>query len=344
MVKTLKLRYYVLRRLLLSVLVLLGVCVITFVIARVVPANPAAMWVGTHPTAEQIARARKELGLDQPLHIQFFIYMSKLLNGDLGVSIRTHDKVLNDIASFLPASLELIGTGMLIALMVGIPLGVMSAVKKDSIIDHFSRLFSIGGVSFFVPWLGMMGQLVISKWLGLLPIGDRIDMSVSVFHPIQTMTRFYLIDSLITGNFVAFQSVACHMILPALVMAAYPIGLVTRMTRSSMADILEEDYIRTARAYGLREITIAYRYALKNAIGPTITVLALSFAYSLVETFLIETVFNWPGLGRYAALSITSLDYPAIMGIAMVVAVVYVALNLFVDLVQAYLDPRIRLK
>ena len=344
MVKTLKLRYYVLRRLLLSVLVLLGVCVITFVIARVVPANPAAMWVGTHPTAEQIARARKELGLDQPLHIQFFIYMSKLLNGDLGVSIRTHDKVLNDIASFLPASLELIGTGMLIALMVGIPLGVMSAVKKDSIIDHFSRLFSIGGVSFFVPWLGMMGQLVISKWLGLLPIGDRIDMSVSVFHPIQTMTRFYLIDSLITGNFVAFQSVACHMILPALVMAAYPIGLVTRMTRSSMADILEEDYIRAARAYGLREITIAYRYALKNAIGPTITVLALSFAYSLVETFLIETVFNWPGLGRYAALSITSLDYPAIMGIAMVVAVVYVALNLFVDLVQAYLDPRIRLK
>ncbi|MDH5363443.1 MAG: ABC transporter permease, partial [Aigarchaeota archaeon] len=246
--------------------------------------------------------------------------------------------------SFLPASLELIGTGMLIAIIVGIPLGVISAVKKDSAVDHFSRLFSIAGVSLFVPWLGMMGQLVTSRWLGILPVGDRIDMSVSVLYPIQPITRFYLIDSLITGNFAAFQSVASHMILPALVMAAYPIGLITRMTRSTMADVLEEDYIRTARAYGLREITIAYRYALKNAVGPTITVLALSFAYSLVETFLIETVFNWPGLGRYAALSIISLDYPAIMGIAIVVAVVYVALNLFVDLIQAYLDPRIRLK
>jgi len=340
----LKLKYYVLRRLLLSVLVLLGVCIITFTIARVVPANPAAMWVGSHPTAEQIARAREELGLDQPLHVQFFKYMSILLSGNLGVSIRTHDKVLNDIAAFLPASLELIIAGMLIALIVGIPLGVVSAIKKDSLLDHFSRLFSIGGVSFFVPWLGMMAQLVFFKWLRALPVGDRIDISVSLFHPITPITRFYLIDSLITGNLTAFQSVAIHMVLPALTLAAYPIGLVTRMTRSTMADILEEDYIRTARAYGLREITIAYRYALKNAIGPTITVLALSFAYSLAETFLIETVFNWPGLGRYAALSIISLDYPAIMGVTIVIAVVYVLLNLFVDLIQAYLDPRIRLE
>ena len=340
----LKLRYYVLRRLLLSVLVLLGVCVITFIIARVVPANPAAMWVGSHPTAEQIARAREELGLDQPLHVQFFKYMSALLSGNLGVSIRTHDKVLNDVAAFLPASLELIITGMLIALIVGIPLGVASAIKKDRLVDHFSRLFSIGGVSFFVPWLGMMAQLFFFKWLRVLPVGDRIDISVSIFHPITPITRFYLFDSLITGNLIAFQSVAIHMVLPALTLAAYPIGLVTRMTRSTMADILEEDYIRTARAYGLHEITIAYQYALKNAIGPTITVLALSFAYSLAETFLIETVFNWPGLGRYAALSIISLDYPAIMGVTIVIAVVYVLLNLFVDLVQAYLDPRIRLE
>jgi len=339
-----KLRYYILRRLLLSALVLFGVCTITFVLARIVPSNPAVMWVGSHPTAEQIARARVELGLDKPLHIQFFIYMSHLLRGDFGVSIRTHDEVLADIAAFLPASLELILTGMALSLLVGIPLGVISAMKRDRPADHATRLSSVIGVSIFTPWLGMMLQLVFFRWLGILPVGDRIDTVISLTHPVTVVTGLYTIDSLISGNFVAFQNVLIHLILPAFTLAAYPIGLITRMTRSTMVDILDEDYIRTARAYGLSERVVAYKYALKNAIGPTITVLALTFAYSLVETFLIETVFNWPGLGRYAALSIISLDYPAVMGIAIVVALVYVLLNLVVDLVQAYLDPRIRLE
>lgn len=339
-----KMRHYVARRLLLSLLVLFGVSVITFTIARVVPANPAAMWVGAHPTAEQIARAREELGLDKPLYIQYIRYLEGLMRGDLGVSIRTHDRVIDDIRAFLPASLELILVGMAISLVLGVPLGVVSSTRKDMFADHFSRVSSIAGVSLFTPWLGMMAQLVFFRWLGVLPVGDRIDTVISVTHPVDVVTGFYLIDSLFGGNLVAFQNVLSHIILPALTLAAYPIGLVTRMTRSTMVDILEEDYIRTARAYGLHERTIAYRYALKNAIGPTITVLALSFAYSLVETFLIETVFNWPGLGRYAALSIISLDYAAIMGVTIVVALVYVSLNLVVDLIQAYLDPRIRLE
>lgn len=338
-----KLSHFIIRRALLSIIVLLGVCVITFFIARIIPANPAAMWVGAHPTQEQIERAKKELGLDKPLHIQFLIYMNKLLHGDLGVSIRTHRPVLSDILSFAPASLELVGTSIIIAVAIGIPLGVISATRKDSWVDHLSRLFSIGGVSIFTPWLGMMGQLLFFKWLGLLPVGDRISTSVSIQYPIQRITGFYLIDSLITGNFVAFQDVLAHLILPAFVIAAYPIGLVTRMTRSTMADILEEDYIRTAKAYGIPSRAIAYRYALKNSLGPTITVLALSFAYSLVETFLIEMVFNWPGLGRYAAFSIISLDYPAIMGVAIFIALVYIVLNLIVDILQAVIDPRIRL-
>jgi len=301
------------------------------------------MWVGAHPTQEQIERARKELGLDKPLYIQFLIYMNKLLHGDLGVSIRTHRPVLSDILSFAPASLELVGTSIIIAVSIGIPLGVISATRKDSWVDHLSRLFSIGGVSIFTPWLGMIGQLLFFKWLGLLPVGDRISTTVSIQYPIQRITGFYLIDSLITGNFVAFRDVLAHLILPAFVVAAYPIGLVTRMTRSTMADILEEDYIRTAKAYGIPGRTIAYRYALKNSLGPTITVLALSFAYSLVETFLVEMVFNWPGLGRYAAFSIISLDYPAIMGVAIFIALVYIVLNLIVDILQAVIDPRIRL-
>lgn len=338
-----KLSDFIIRRALLSIIVLLGVCVITFFIARIIPANPAAMWVGAHPTQEQIERAKKELGLDKPLYIQFLIYMNKLLHGDLGVSIRTHRPVLSDILSFAPASLELVGTSIIIAVVIGIPLGVISATRKDSWVDHLSRLFSIGGVSIFTPWLGMMGQLLFFKWLGLLPVGDRISIDVSIQYPIQRITGFYLIDSLITGNFVAFQDVLVHLMLPAFVIAAYPIGLVTRMTRSTMADILEEDYIRTAKAYGIPSRAIAYRYALKNSLGPTITVLALSFAYSLVETFLIEMVFNWPGLGRYAAFSIISLDYPAIMGVAIFIALVYIVLNLIVDILQAVIDPRIRL-
>jgi len=339
-----KLRYYILRRLLLSILVLVGVCTITFVLARIVPSNPAVMWVGSHPTADQIARARIELGLDKPLYVQYYVYMSHLLRGDFGVSIRTHDEVLNDIAAFLPASLELILTGMIISIIVGVPLGVVSSLKRDKPADHATRLSSVIGVSVFTPWLGMMLQLVFFRWLGILPVGERVDTDILLAYPITVVTGFYTIDSLISGNLLAFQDVLVHLILPAVTLAAFPIGLITRMTRSTMVDVLDEDYIRTARAYGLPERLVAYKYALKNAIGPTVTVLALTFAYSLVETFLIEAVFNWPGLGRYAALSIISLDYPAVMGIAIVVALVYILLNLVVDLVQAYLDPRIRLE
>lgn len=339
-----KLRYYVIRRLLLSILVILGVCVITFVLARLVPSNPAVMWVGSHPTAEQIARAREELGLNQPLHVQFYIYMTHLLRGDFGVSIRTHDRVLHDLATFLPASLELILTGMLLAVVVGIPLGVISSLRRDKPADHATRLTSVIGVSLFTPWLGMMLQLLFFRWLGILPVGERIDTQIWVTQPFPVTTGFYTIDSLLAGDWVAFQSVLVHLLLPAVTLAAFPIGLITRMTRSTMVDILQEDYVRTAKSYGLSERVIAYKYALRNAIGPTITVLALTFAYSLVETFLIETVFNWPGLGRYAALSIISLDYPAIMGIAIVIAIIYVFLNLAVDIAQAYLDPRIRLE
>jgi len=338
-----KLRDYVIRRLILSIVVLLGVSAVTFAIARIVPSNPARLWLGPHPTREQIARVEEEFGLNQPLHIQYIRYMSNLLTGNLGVSLRTHRPVLEDIKAFLPASLELICLGMIIGLIGGLILGVISSTRRDQSIDHFGRIFSITGVSLPSFWMGMMAQLVFFKWLGLLPVGGRIDDIVSLTHPIQWITGSYLLDSLLTGNWVAFTSVAYHIILPALVLAAYPFGLVARMTRSSMVEILQEDYIKTARAYGLRERTITYIYALKNSLGPTITVSALTFAYALVETFLIETVFNWQGLGWYSALSIMSLDYPSVMGITIVVASVYVFLNLIVDVTLAYLDPRIRL-
>lgn len=330
---------YFLRRAALSILVFLGVTVITFTIARLLPSDPAARWVGPRATPEQVEKARIELGLNEPLYIQYFRYISNVFQGNLGVSIRTHSPVLQDIMTFLPSSLELIISGIIIALIVGIPLGVISATRKETILDHLSRIFSIAGVSMPAFWLGIMLQLLFFKQLGILPLGGRLDINVEL----NRITGFYIVDSLISGNWVALQSALTHIILPALTMAAYPIGLVTRMIRATMSEVLDEDYIRTAKAYGVPERTIHYVYALKNSAGPMIMVLALSFAYSLTETFLIEAVFNWPGLGYYASTAILSADFPAIVGITIFISVFYIIINFTVDIIQAILDPRIRL-
>lgn len=335
---------YSLRRLLLSVLVVFGISVITFTIARLIPSEPAALWIGARATPEQVARVRVELGLDRPLYEQYLRYLSSLLAGDWGLSIRTHRPVLTDILTFLPASLELILTGVAIAIIVGVPLGVVSATRRNSALDHGARVFSITGVSMPTFWLGMMLQLVFFRQLGILPVAGRLDTYVSIVSPIQRITGFLIFDALITGNWIGLQSALLHIILPALTLAAFPTGLITRMVRSTMSEVLSQEYITAARAYGVPERTVTYVYALKNAIAPAITVLALSFAYSLVETFLIETVFNWPGLGLYASTAIISVDFPAIMGITLFVAFVYISLNLAVDIVQALLDPRIRLE
>ncbi len=335
-------RAYVLRRVLLGLLVLLGLTVVTFFIARVVPSDPAARWVGPRATVEQIARARVQLGLDKPIYVQYLRYMADVFRGDWGVSIVTHQPVLRDIATYLPASLELTLAGMLVAILAGIPLGVVSAVHKDRLGDHLSRTFSTGAVSLPTFWVAMVLQLVFFGCLHLLPLGGQLDLAVKLGHPVTRITGMYTIDSLLTGNWVVFWDAVLHLILPALTLATYPLGLITRMTRSSMLEALNEDYIRVARAYGLPERRIVYVYALKNAIGPTVTVIALTFAYSLAGTFLIEAVFNWPGLGHYAADAVLAADYPAIMGVTIVVAFFYVMLNLAVDILHAALDPRVK--
>jgi peptide/nickel transport system permease protein len=333
---------YIGRRLLFSLLVLFGVSVVTFLLAWVIPSNPALRWVGPRGTPEQVAKARIELGLDKPVYVRYCQYMGNFLRGDWGTSVRTHQPVLRDITTYLPPTLELIIFGMIIAVIIGIPLGVLSAAKTATGVDHLIRVFSIAGVAVPTFWLGMLFQLVFSKQLALLPLGGRIDTITMVTSPVQGITGFYLIDSLFTGNFAALRSAITHIILPAITLSVYPLGLTVRMTRATMLEVLGEDYVRTARASGLREGRILYIHALRNALGPVLTVLALSFAYSLTGTFLIESVFSWPGLGNYAAKAIPSADYPAIMGITLLVAVFYVTLNLIVDIALAFLDPRIR--
>jgi peptide/nickel transport system permease protein len=334
---------FILHRLLLGLVVLAGVSVITFFIARVIPSEPAARWVGAHATAEQIAAARIELGLDKPLYIQYFSYMKGLLTGDWGLSIRTHQPVLHELLTYLPSSLELIFAGILLAILLGIPLGVISAVKKESWIDNISRGFSIGGVSIPTFWLALVLQLFFFKYLGILPLGERVSTEVSLLYPIEDWTGSYLLDSLLQGNWPFFQDAVLHLILPALTMAAYTLGLITRMIRSSMVEVLGEEYMRVMQAYGISARKRVFHYALKNALAPTVTSLGLTFAYALTTTFLIEAVFSWPGLGLYASQAILSSDYPAIMGITLLVTTSYILINLLVDIALVLLDPRIKL-
>ncbi len=334
---------FIIRRFLLGLIVLLGVTVVTFTIARVVPSEPAARWVGPRATAEQIEQAREHLGLNRPLPVQYWTYMRGLVSGDWGVSIRTHQPVLRDIGSYLPASLELCIIGMLIAIVIGLPLGVLSSVHQNTIFDHAIRVVSIAAVSLPTFWLGMILQLIFFKELGLFPLSGRVSMEARWLMPFDSVTGFNLVDSLISGNFSAFADVARHLVLPAVTLAAYPIGLITRMIRSSMLEVLGEEHITVGYAYGLPQRLMVYRYALRNALAPTLTVIALSFAYSLAGTFLIEAIFSWPGLGYYAAQSIITVDYPAIMGVTILVAGLYVFLNILVDIAQAFLDPRIKM-
>ena len=334
---------YISRRFLIGILSLVGVSIIAFTLTRIIPSSPADMWMGPRATSEQIERTRIELGLDQSLFVQYKRYITAFLKADLGTSIVTKQPVLLDIATYLPASLELIVFGILLGFSLGIPLGILSAARAGSGIDHISRLFSITGVALPSFWLAMILQLIFGKLFSLLPLTGRIDVMTEIMHPITHITGFYSLDSLFTGNWIAFRDMLLHIILPGVTLAAYPLGLATRLVRTTMLEVLGEDYIRTARASGVSEFVVLTVFALRNALGPILTIGVLLFGYSLVSTFLIESLFAWPGIGRYTAKAIVSVDYPAIMGITLLVAATYVILNLIADIAQTFLDPRIRL-
>lgn len=334
---------FIIKRMAWLVLVLLGLCAITFTLSRVVPGDPAAAYLGPRARPEQVEKVRVQLGLDRPLPVQFVFYMRDLLHGDLGESLRTHRPVMVGILEHLPASLELMLSAIIIALLVGVPLGVLSAKKENTLTDHLSRFFSVANVSLPSFWLAMIFQILFFRWLGLFPIGGRIDTVVSLVNPIERVTGFYVLDALMTGNWPALKSAVAHLVLPSVTLAAYSTGLISRMTRSTMIEVLREDYIMTARAGGVSEGEIHFVYALKNAIGPTLTTAGLCFAYMLTGTFFIELIFFWPGLGTFTTKAIYLNDYPVIMGVTLLMAMFYVTVNLLVDLLLAVADPRIRL-
>lgn len=327
----------------LAVLVLVGVMVLTFFVSRVIPSDPAALYAGPRPSPEQIAQNRINLGLDQPLPVQFIRYVGSILQGDLGRSFKTRRLILDDLRTFLPATLELVTVSTLLAALIGIPVGVLAAARHGGWFDLFSRLFSIAGVSIPSFWLALLLQLLFFSALGLLPLGGRVDNSTALLNPVKSVTGFYVIDAAITGNWSAWGDVLRHLVLPSVVLASYPVGLTIRMVRGAMTEVLSEPYITAARAAGLPHRVILFRFALKNAIVPTLTVLGLSFAYSITGAFLVESVFLWPGVGKYVTDAILNVDFPVVMAVTLIVTGIYIVINLLTDLLQAIIDPRVKL-
>jgi peptide/nickel transport system permease protein len=329
---------YIARRLLLLLLVLFGMSVITFALSRIVPGDPARLLAGPRARQEQVEAVAELYRLRGPILEQYGVYMAGLLRGDLGLSVTTRRPVTEDLAQFLPATIELTATAFLLTILVGVPVGIVSAAKRGGIFDHASRVVSIAGVSLPVFWLGLVLQVLFYKHLGLLPIGGRLG-TLDIAPP--RVTGAYLVDSLLVGDLSLAWSSFVHLILPALTLAAGSVAVVTRMMRASILETMGADYVRTARAKGLTETSLLRRHVVRNAFIPTLTVLGLQVGYLLAGNFLVESVFNWPGIGLYAIDAISNLDYAAIMGVTLVVSVVYVAVNLIVDILYVVLDPRI---
>lgn len=334
-------RTYLLRRMALMVFVLLGVTIVTFLLVRVVPSDPAAIYAGPRARPEQIEEARRILGLDQPLYVQYGIYVADLVQGDWGTSLRTRRPVLDDMLNFLPYSLQLVFLALLVSIVVGVSLGALTAHKKGGWIDNSTRVLAIGGVSMPSFVLAVLLQILFFRILGLLPVSGELEIAVSQAHPVTQITGMTAVDAFVTGNFVAFVDSMQHLVLPVLTLAAFSAGVITRMTRSAMLESLGQDYIRMAKAMGVSTRVIVLRYSLKNALAPVLTIIGLEFAYLLVGTFFVERIFALPGLGTYATTSMLSLDYPAIMGITVLLSLVYVFINLVIDLIIAKLDPRV---
>lgn len=327
------------RRMLLLLLVLFGVTVITFSVSHLVPGDPARMLVGQRASQEVVEQMRHQLGLDRPVWEQYLRYMRDLMRGNLGISIRTQRPVSEDLVIFFPATLELALTAMFLAVVVGIPLGIVSATRKDALADHVSRLVSVAGVSTPLFWLGLVVLLVFYGRLGWLPGSGRLDPFIAA---LPRVTGFLLLDSLLAGRPDAFWNALRHLVLPALCLSYVHLAVVTRQVRASMLEVLSQDYIRTALANGIPGRSVIYRHALKNALIPTVTVVGLAIGDLLGGAILTETIFAWPGMGSYVVDSINFLDFPAIMGFTVFIAVGYVLINLVVDLAYMWLDPRIR--
>ena len=333
---------FVVRRLLTSIPVLVTIVTIAFAATLTVPADPVAMLVGEDATSAQYDRIRRELGLDRPAWQQWLGYVWDTAHGNLGYSLRTRQPVNVDAWRFFRGTLELGLIAFMIAVLVGVPAGIWSAVRQNGLADHMLRILTLGGVAAPVFWTALMAQWIFYGQLDWLPGIGQFSAFIEFGSPPPQITGMVTVDSLLAGNWMAFRDALAHIVLPAGVLAYRVVAVIARMTRSAMLDVLHEDYIRTARSLGIAERSVVLRHALKNA-GPLIlTVLGIAFGQLLQGSILVKTVFSWPGLGLYIVKGIATLDYPIVIGVSVIISAVYVLVNLVVDLLYPLLDPRIR--
>jgi len=331
-------RNYAIRRSFTVIPVLLGVSVLVFSFIHMIPGDPASVMLGEKATPERADAVRKQLGLDRPIAEQYLLYIGKVVRGDLGVSIVRGDPVLPDILRRFPATVELAVTAIMLALLAGVPIGIVSAVWRGSVVDSFARVWALVGVSMPIFWLGLMLAWIFGVELRWLPTGFRMEAGTS-FQPI---TNFVILDTVLERDWAALVDALRHLVLPSVALATIPLAVIARMTRASMLETLSRDYIRTAQAKGLSGRVVVLHHALGNALLPVLTVIGLQVGSLLAGAILTETIFSWPGIGRWVYESIGSRDYAIVQGASLFIAVIVVVVNMLTDLLYAAVDPRIK--
>ena len=331
-------KWYIIKRLIQLIPVIIGVTIIAFSLIHLAPGDPARTMLGQHATQQELNEIREKYGLDEPIYVQYAIWLNGVLHGDLGRSILTKELVVIEITERFPNTIELAIAAMIFAIIIGGLAGIISATKQYSITDYTVMGIALFGISMPVFWLGIMLMLIFGVILGWLPIGGRIDLII----PFQRVTGFMILDSIITGNFNALISILKHLILPAIALGTIPMAIIARVTRSSMLEVLRQDFIRTERAKGLSERVVIYKHALRNAMVPVVTVIGLNFGLLLSGAILTETVFSWPGLGRLVVNAVYQRDYPLVVGCILIFAIVFVIVNLITDILYTFIDPRIK--
>lgn len=329
---------YILKRILMAIPVMLGIVTLVFVLMRVFAPNPAYLLLGQEATGEKVAALTAYLGLDQPILVQYGKFLSQCLQGDFGTSLFTKQPVITELMQRMPATIELALVAIFISSVLGVLLGVISAVKQYSVLDYVSQIGGLVGVSMPIFWMGLMLIVAFSVNLGWLPVSGRFAFDAKP----ETITGMMLLDSLLTGNMVAFKKCLSYIVLPAISLGIQSTATIMRYTRSAMLETIRQDYIRTARAKGLAERLVIVRHALKNALIPIVTVIGMQLGGLMGGAVLTETIFAWPGVGTYIVTGINNSDYAVVQGGCVLVALISVVMNLVVDVLYAYLDPRIR--
>jgi peptide/nickel transport system permease protein len=331
---------YIIRRILIMIPTLLGVSIIVFLMLHLTPGDPAEMLMGERASEQALQDIREHLGLNKPVYVQYGIFLKQLLKGDLGETIWTRQKVWIEVKQRFPATIELSIVALFISCVLGMLLGIISATKQYSIFDYLSMLGALIGVSMPIFWLGLVFMLIFSLNLGWLPMSGRLSIGIEL----ETITNFYVLDAILTGNWAAFRDALWHIIMPAFTLSTIPTAIIARMTRSSMLEVLRQDYIKTAKAKGLSQFKVVFKHALRNALIPVVTTIGLQFGVLLCGAILTETIFAWPGVGKWIYDAVMQRDYMVIRGGTLFLASIFIVINLCVDVLYAVINPRIKVQ